>query len=71
MKTFELGKCYRHGSGQEMHICGLSETFMYGTSFVAELSDSSELKPIAMNDKDACANWIEITREEFFSKNFS
>lgn len=71
MEKFELGKCYKHSTGEEMYICGIAETMLYGTTFIAETNNGWNLKPITMNDKDACANWVEINKEEFFNNNFS
>lgn len=71
MEKFELGKCYKHGAGEEMYICGIADTMLYGTGFVAETNRGYDLKPIAMNDADACANWVEIKKEDFFKNNFS
>lgn len=71
MEKFELGGCYKHSTGLEMYICGIADTILYGTGFVAETNRGCDLKPVAMNDKDACANWIEIEKEEFVINNFS
>lgn len=35
-KRFELGKCYQHHSGSQLHICGIADTVFYGLTFIAE-----------------------------------
>ncbi len=69
LEKFELGKCYEHSSGRQMHICGIMDTIGYGTSFCAE--EQREFSPVTMNDKDSTVGWREISKETFFNNNFS
>jgi hypothetical protein len=71
LEKFELGKCYKHNGGGEMHICGIADSVMWGTTFIAEQGDGQTLTPIEMNSKDSAANWVEITKEEFVKNNYS
>ena len=66
---FEVGKVYKHTSGQIMHIIGGLQTTLYGGSLVAECSGSANLKPVGQ-DENAAVNWAESTIEEWM-KNFS
>jgi hypothetical protein len=70
IEEFELGKCYRHNGGGEMHIVGVIDSIMWGIGYVAEEGDGQTLTPVAMNCKDSAANWFEITKEEYM-KNYS
>lgn len=70
LNKFELGKCYEHSSGKQIYICGIVDTILYATCFVAEQNDSCELAPIAMNSKDATANWKKLSKKKFIKKNF-
>lgn len=36
MKRFEIGKAYQHNCGSQLYICGMADTIMYGTCFIAE-----------------------------------
>ncbi len=37
MKTkFEIGKAYQHHSGMQLFICGMADTILHGTCFIAE-----------------------------------
>ena len=71
LEKFELGKCYRHSAGREMYICGVADTILWGTAFIAEENCSQQLTPVAMNDSDATCGWVEITKKEYFDKNYS
>lgn len=71
LEKFELGKCYRHNGGGEMYICGVADTILWGTSFIAEVGGEQDLTPIAMNSKDSAVNWVEITKEEYIKNNYS
>ena len=71
LKKFELGKCYRHNGGKEMYICGVADTVLYGTAYIAEESGSQNLKPVSMNSKNSAVNWVEISKKEFIKNNFS
>ena len=70
LDELEVGKCYRHTSGIEMSIVGTVETTLHGWCGVAEQTGCHDLKPVAINDKDAAVGWKEITHEEWL-KNFS
>jgi len=39
---FELGKCYQHHSGSQLHICGIVDTVYYGLGFIAETGYNRE-----------------------------
>ena len=67
--VFEVGKCYRHTTGEELQIVGQVDTTLYGNCLVAESSNSEDLKPVG-KDESATDNWVEITQEEWM-KNFS
>lgn len=66
---FEVGKYYRHTSGEEMAIVGMVNTTMYGTTLVAESSLQGDLKPVGMGE-DHAVNWVEIPQSDWF-KNFT
>lgn len=67
--VFELGKYYQHAGGQMISIVGIVNTTLYGRGFVAESTSTANLLPIGM-DRDASANWHEITKGKWLS-NFS
>ena len=43
---FEIGKFYEHSSGKKMAILGSVMTTLYGKVYIAEESNSPNLKPI-------------------------
>ena len=61
---FELGKCYKHPTGDAMSIVGKVDTYMYGECLVAECTDMAYLKPVGM-DATHADNWVEISYAEF------
>ena len=67
--TFQVGRYYRHTTGEEVSIVGQVKTDMYGVCLIAESNQNHNLLPFA-DDEIATKNWTEITREEWV-KNFS
>ena len=68
---FEIGKVYKHSSGQIMAIVGKVNTTGYGECLVGECFDMVNLKPIGM-DEDATQGWEEIEMtlwDEAWKKN--
>lgn len=61
---FEVGKYYKHASGNIMHVIGGLQTTLYGGCLVAEEVDSANLKPIGQ-DETSVENWLETTKEDF------
>ena len=55
---FELGKTYKHTSGDTMTIIGSLKTHIYGWAFIAELPDGT-LKPVGYTDDGYAQNWSE------------
>ena len=67
---FELGKYYKHNTGEELHIVGIVETTLYGLGYAAETTTTPhELKVVGMRE-DHATNYFEITKEQWM-KNFS
>jgi hypothetical protein len=66
---FEIGKFYKHTTGQQIAIVGEVETTMYGRCLVAECSDKADLLPVGADESHA-ENYSEITKEEWMM-NFS
>lgn len=66
---FEVGKYYRHTTGQKLHVLGELETTMWGKTLIGESDWRSELIPVGQTDDNA-VNWSEIDREEWM-KSFS
>lgn len=58
MKTFELGKTYKHSSGKIMRICGIIDSKIYGKCLLGE-EEKGGFIPIG-NGKDHFTNWKEI-----------
>lgn len=67
--VFEIGKCYRHTTGEELSIAGEVDTVMYGKCLLAESNYKPNLIPVG-RDESAAVNWTEISKEEWM-KNFS
>ena len=65
---FEIGKFYRHTTGQELSILCEAETTIRGKGLVAETNDHNELILVGTNVENAI-NYVEITKEEWM-KNF-
>jgi hypothetical protein len=66
---FEIGKCYRHTTGEEIQIVGEVNTTLYGNCLAAESNRKRDLIPVSKNDEAATVNWTEISQEEWM-KNF-
>ena len=66
---FEIGKCYRHKSGEEMKIIGAAQSSCYGITLVGESNRSPNFTPIGWDSDSFAENWIEISNEEW-EKNF-
>jgi hypothetical protein len=62
-ENFELGKYYKHNTGEKSYMCGVVDTYTYGKCLVAE-DNLGNLNPVG-NHKGATDNWYEITKEEF------
>jgi hypothetical protein len=60
---FEIGKYYKHTSGATLYPCAYAGTNIYGVTMIAETGEGG-FKPIG-SGPDACANWREVTAEEF------
>lgn len=68
-RGFEVGKCYRHAAGEEIHVLGITETDISGACMFAESNrDIHGLKMLGM-DADARENWSEISVETW-KRNF-
>jgi hypothetical protein len=68
-KGFEIGKCYRHAAGEEIHVLGITETDASGECMFAESNrETFYLKMIGM-DAGARENWSEISLETW-KQNF-
>lgn len=62
---FELGKFYKHTTGEKLYICDVVDTYAYGKALVGE-DEYGNLSPIG-NHKYATENYHEITKEEFLN----
>lgn len=62
-QIFELGKFYKHTTGDKIYICGVVDTYVYGKALVCE-DVYGNLRPVG-DDKYATINYHEITKEEF------
>lgn len=68
--VFEIGKCYVHTTGMQMHIIGEVKTMMRGEGLLAETYGvDEELMQVGTLPENA-VNWQEISLEEWMS-NFS
>ena len=54
---FEIGKCYKHSSGQQMRIIGRLNTYFYGDALIGE-TDKGEYKPVGDKEENFI-NWCE------------
>lgn len=61
--VFEIGKYYKHSSGQKMAIRGRLDTYFHGGCLVGEDGDSS-LLPVG-SDTASTVNWYEISEKEW------
>lgn len=64
---FEVGKYYKHASGQQIAIVAVAKTTMYGVTLLAEQSNRPDFIPVGFETEDSYA---EITKEEWM-RNFS
>ena len=67
--VFEIGKFYKHATGQCLSIVGKLTTTMFGDTLIAEQNDSIDFQAVGSDDSSA-VNYKEITKEEWM-KNFS
>lgn len=64
---FEVGKYYKHASGEKIHImCEAKSDIYVSPCFVAE-SNEGELSPVGTDEENA-VYWTEITYEEWRKK---
>lgn len=61
--VFEIGKYYKHSSGQKMAIRGWIDTYFHGNCLIGEDGDSS-LIPVG-SDTESTVNWYEISEKEW------
>lgn len=62
---FEIGKYYKHASGNMMRILGRVEgSTRYRNCLVGETLDSANFMPVG-EDETSAENWSEATREEW------
>lgn len=66
---FEIGKYYRHTTGEEIAILGRLKTTKFGECLIAESNKSINFKAVG-EEEGAAVNWKEITKEQWM-KNFS
>lgn len=60
---FEVGKYYRHTTGNMLHAICEVETAIYGETIIAE-TPFGDFRPIGNTDECA-VNWAEIPKEEW------
>ena len=60
---FEVGKYYKHPAGDMLHVVCWADTFMYGSTMIAE-DDGGELLAVGDTESNA-VNYHEITKEEW------
>lgn len=61
---FEVGKFYKHTSGEAIHIIAKIDTLTYGNCLVAEPAYQNGLLAIG-TDEESTVNYTEITESEF------
>lgn len=66
---FEVGKYYRHTTGEELSVVAEVDTTMYGRTLLAETNNSCGFLAVGSTE-DHATNYVEITKEEWM-KNFS
>ena len=67
---FEIGKYYKHTTGEIINVLGEITTTLYGNTLIAETNDVYNIfKPVGKSE-ECTVNWIEVGREEWM-KNFS
>ena len=62
---FELGKYYKHTTGDKIYICGVCAPIYYNKCLMAESRDGVFI-PVG-NHEGATLNWHEISKEEFLA----
>lgn len=69
---FELGKYYRHTSGDMIATLDFLETTMWGKALITERvgTKNHDICCVGTDDEGYAQNWQEITKEEWM-KNFS
>lgn len=63
---FEIGKVYKHPSGEIMRITGVTKTTLYGECLIGESSHSFDLKPVGLG-RDAAEGWREVDKKEWLA----
>lgn len=59
---FEIGKTYRHTTGEIMTIIGKLKTHMWGECLIGE-TDTGDLVPVGSQEANA-VNWKEVSEGE-------
>lgn len=62
---FEIGKFYKHTTGDCLHILCEIETTMYGNTLLAEQRGGEENFIAVGRGEDSAVNYHEITKEEW------
>ena len=62
---FEIGKYYKHNSGNKLYIITVGMTHQYGLCLIGEEKKYQNFIPIGM-DEAATINWSEISKIEYF-----
>lgn len=65
MMQFEIGKSYKHSSGNVMRILACVDTTIYGKALIAEEGDTFGFRPVGFDSDDYAENWKEISEEEW------
>ncbi len=66
--TFQIGKYYKHTSGEMMHIISGAKSTMYDWCLIAEHTGEPEtFRPVGQ-DKANAQNWTESTEDEWMKK---
>jgi hypothetical protein len=63
---FQIGRYYKHASGELMHIVGVVKTTLYGECLVAESSWGCDLKPVSM-ERWANEGWQEVDKSDWMA----
>lgn len=63
---FEIGKYYKHTTGEMLHIISAGKTTLYGWTMIAETTRGSNLVTVGVGESFA-VNWSESTEEEWLS----
>lgn len=62
---FEIGKYYKHSSGEVMRILACVDTTIYGRTLLAEEGDTFGFQPVGWDSDDYAENWKEIDEDEW------